>query len=153
MKNILTTLALLLFAASLPAQSNNDAYTKAKQEIEATFGSFPSFFKALPQSTVPVMWEYFKVSNNPNNAIPPKYRELINLAVASQIPCVYCIYYHTEAAKGYGATDEEVKEAVFSGATTRNWSMIMQGSQVDFEAFKKEFQQMMAFMAANTKKN
>jgi len=72
---------------------------------------------------------------------------LLQLAVASQIPCNYCIYFHTASAKANGATDEEVQEAVAHGAATRHWSMILQGNQIDFEAFKTEFDTMMKYMS------
>ena len=147
---------LFLLSGALAAQTtpatDNTAYTQAKQEIEATFGTFPSMFAALPEAAVPGLWEYFKATNSPNAAIPPKYRELMQLAVASQIPCAYCVYFHTEAAKAYGATEEEIKEAVLNGASTRNWSMILQGNQIDLAAFKEEFQGMMEHMAKNAKK-
>jgi alkylhydroperoxidase/carboxymuconolactone decarboxylase family protein YurZ len=38
----------------------------------------------------------------------------------------------------YGATDEEIQEAVAQGAQTRHWSMIVQGNQTDLEAWKSE---------------
>jgi AhpD family alkylhydroperoxidase len=71
----------------------------------------------------------------------------LQLAVASQIPCIYCIYFHTESAKMYGATDEEIKEAIAQGASTRHWSIILQGNEVDYEAFKKEVQLMLKKMS------
>jgi AhpD family alkylhydroperoxidase len=74
------------------------------------------------------------------------YRELIQLAVAAHITCDYCVYFHTESAKAYGAADEELKEAVAMGAQTRHWSMILQGAQIELEIFKKEFNQMMNYM-------
>ena len=40
--------------------------------------------------------------------IPAKYRELIGLAIAASIKCPYCAYFHTQAAKMNGATDEEI---------------------------------------------
>ena len=36
-----------------------------------------------------------------------------------------------------GFDEEEIKEAVALGAETRQWSMIIQGAQIDFEEFKK----------------
>ncbi len=36
----------------------------------------------------------------------------IALAVASQIPCDYCVYFHTQAAEANGATDEEIPETL-----------------------------------------
>lgn len=129
---------LSIFCFGLSAQNTDAAFKKAKSEIEATFGHFPSFFEALPESTVPGLWAYFQAHNTPNAVIPAKYRELIQLAVAAQIPCDYCIFFHTEAAKAYGASEEEVAGAILSGAHTRNWSMMLQGNQIDLEAFKKD---------------
>ena len=76
---------------------------------------------------------------------------MIQLAVASQIPCVYCVYFHRVSAKGFGATEEEIKEAVALGAETRHWSMILQGSGISFEDFKTEFDAMMKYMSEKAK--
>ena len=65
-------------------------------------------------------------------------KALIALGVAAQIPCPYCIYYHTVAAKAAGASDEEVKEAVHMSSLVRHWSTVLQGNQYDLEAFKAE---------------
>ena len=72
----------------------------------------------------------------PNTAIPPKYKELIGLAVASQIPCQYCIYGHTKGAEKDGATTDEIREAIAVGALIRMWSTVVQGNQTDFAKFK-----------------
>jgi AhpD family alkylhydroperoxidase len=47
---------------------------------------------------------------NKNAALPTKVRELIGLAVAAQIPCQYCVYYHIKSAKAAGASEEEMRE-------------------------------------------
>ena len=70
--------------------------------------------------------------------IPPKYRALIGLAVSSQIPCAYCIYADTADARTFGATDEEIKEAIMFAALTRQGSTLMNGNMVDLDAFKAE---------------
>jgi AhpD family alkylhydroperoxidase len=51
--------------------------------------------------------------------IPPKYRELIALAVAHTTQCAYCIGVHTKAAKKVGCTREEVAESVLLAAALR----------------------------------
>ena len=143
---------MLFMAGFLTAQSSDAAFQQAKKEIEATFGFYPTIFKIIPDYQVPGMWAYFGAANTPNGAIPAKYRELINLAVASQIPSDYCIYYHAEAAKAYGASEDEVKEAVVSASATRAFSMILKGNQVELDQFKEEFQRMMSYMAKQAKK-
>jgi AhpD family alkylhydroperoxidase len=143
--NMIFVLPFLCGALSLSAQ--NAAYTKTLKEIEMEFGVVPEMFKVIPDYALPSAWENFKQMSGPNTIIPAKYRELLQLAVAAQIPCQYCIYFHTAAAKANGATDEEIHEAIAQGAQTRHWSMILQGNQMDYEAFKKEFDGMMKYMS------
>jgi AhpD family alkylhydroperoxidase len=52
-------------------------------------------------------------------AIPPKYRELMAIAIACTTQCPYCLDVHTRNAKKQGATREEVAEAVFLAAALR----------------------------------
>lgn len=148
---ILMTLSL---SAQTSATETDAAYEKAKQEIIDAFGLFPSFFDVYPQHALPSAWANFQAMSSPDSPIPPKYRELLQLAVASQIPCAYCIYYHSAAAKANGATDEEIQDAVAQGAQTRHWSMVLQGNQVDLEQFKKEIDAALKYIekqAADTK--
>ena len=137
---------VMLCSISLSAQ-DNAAYENAKKEIQEQFGTFPSLFKVVPKHALAGSWDAFKQLNGPESVIPPKYRELLQLAVAAQIPCDYCIYFHTASAIANGATEDEIKEAVAHGAQTRHWSMILQGNSVDYEAFKIEFDGMMKYMS------
>ncbi|MEN8139006.1 MAG: carboxymuconolactone decarboxylase family protein [Bacteroidota bacterium] len=141
---------MLIISMTLSAQDTND-YEKARAEIQQHFGTIPSMFEAYPDHALAGAWENFKQLNSPDSKIPPKYRELIQLGVAAQIPCDYCIYFHIASAKAFGATDEEIQEAVAHGAQTRHWSMILKGSQVDFEDFKKEMNAMIKYMEEKSK--
>ncbi len=146
-KSTIFVVALSVFTLALSAQeSSGQAFEEAKKEITETFGTFPSFFDAFPQFALPGAWQAFKELTGPQGSIDPKNKELIQLAVAAQIPCDYCVYFHTLSAKAFGATDEELKEGVAYGAQTRHWSMIIQGAQIDLEEFKKEFLEMMKYM-------
>lgn len=78
---------------------------------------------------------------NPDTAIPGKYKELIGLGIAAQIPCHYCSYFHTEVAKLYGATAGELNEAVAVAANLRHWSAAFNGFPVNLDKFEKEFDQ------------
>ncbi len=127
------------------------AYEKAKGEIMGTFGIFPQIFDAVPEYALPSLWESFKTITGPNSDLEPKYKELISLSVAAQIPCSYCVFFHTEMAKAHGATQQEIEDAIAQGAFTRQMSMIIQGSQIDLEEFKKEIQQMMDYAAKHAK--
>ena len=150
-KQTIFIVALLVYTLTLSAQeSSEQAYEAAKKEITETFGTFPSFFDAFPKYALHGAWQSFKELNSPGS-IEQKNRELIGLAVASQIPCHYCVYFHTVSAKAMGATDEEIKEAVAQGAMVRHWSTVINGAQIDLEEFKKEFDGMMKYMAEKSK--
>jgi AhpD family alkylhydroperoxidase len=45
--------------------------------------------------------------------LPVKTKELIAVAAAHITRCPYCIAGHTRRAKQFGATDEEIAEAIF----------------------------------------
>jgi AhpD family alkylhydroperoxidase len=108
-------------------------------DIEKTLGLVPSFMKAFPEEAIGAAWDEFKaVQLNPTSAIPSKYKELIGLAVAAQIPCRYCTYFHTKAAGLNGASDREMKEAVVLASITRQWSTILNGMQTDESQFRAE---------------
>lgn len=141
-------LALILTIGTLHgiAQESNKDYENAKSEITETFGTFPQIFDAFPEYALPGAWQAFKDLDKPAN-INAKNRELIGVAVASQIPCNYCVYYHTILAKANGATDEEIREAVAIAGNVRNWSTIANGALIDFDEFKKEFDKMVEYMA------
>jgi AhpD family alkylhydroperoxidase len=128
------------FAATGPTPApNNPSAQAVYRDIEATLGMVPGFFKAFPEVGIAGAWDEFKnVQLNPHTALPGKTKELIGLAVASQIPCTYCVYFHTAAAKANGATDEEVREAVAMAAISRHWSTVLNGMQVDLGTFKTE---------------
>lgn len=110
------------------------------QDIEATLGVVPSHFKGYPTSAVAGAWEMTKgLLIGESNVLEPKVKSLINLAVAAQIPCQYCIWLETKMAVSQGATQEEVSEAVAQAAYVRHWSTVINGLQVDFDTFKAEF--------------
>ena len=62
-----------------------------------------------------------------DGAIPPKYRELIALAVAFTTQCPLCVDLHTAAAKVQGAAREEVAEVSMIAAAMRAGAAFGQG--------------------------
>ena len=71
-------------------------------------------------------------------AIDGKTMQLVQLGVAAQIPCTYCVYYHTRAAQAAGASEAEITAAVAAAADVRMWSTVLNGNAYDMEAFKAE---------------
>jgi AhpD family alkylhydroperoxidase len=134
----LTIFATALFGGSAMAEPDAKA---TYQDIQNTLGLVPTFFKAFPQDGIAAAWDELKsIQLNPKTALSMKQKELIGLAVAAQVPCRYCVYYHTQVGTQLGgATDAEVKEAIAMAAITRHWSTVLNGMQIDFETFKSEF--------------
>lgn len=152
MKRMIAVAIAGMFCAAANAAETTD--TKATYaDIEATFGSVPTFLKVFPSVAIAGAWAEMKsLQMNPHTALSGKEKELIGLAVAAQIPCQYCIYAHTDAAKADGATDEEVREAIAMSALTRHWSTFLNGAQIDQESFKREFAAAMKFAGEQEEK-
>ncbi len=136
---LIAAFALSSLAGLTGARAEDPAATAAYKDIQATLGIVPGFFKAFPEAGIAGAWAEFKtVQLNPNTALNGKTKELIGLAVASQIPCTYCVYFHTAVAKANGASDEEIREAVAMAAISRHWSTVLNGMKVDLATFKGE---------------
>ncbi|HEX8856531.1 MAG TPA: carboxymuconolactone decarboxylase family protein [Thermoleophilaceae bacterium] len=109
------------------------------RDIQETFGLVPEFLKTVPDYLISSEWQSFKALELAETAIPNKYKELIGLAVSGATRCRYCAYFHTEAAKLFGATDEEVNEACLIAKNTMGWSTYLNAMQFDYDEFKEEF--------------
>ena len=134
-----TAAAMLALSTFAPALAGDAGAEATYRDIEQTLGMTPGFFKLFPEIGVAGAWAEFKsVQLNPATKLDGKTKELIGLAVAAQIPCQYCIYFHTAAAKANGATDEEIREAVAMAAVARHWSTVLNGMQVDIAGFKRD---------------
>jgi AhpD family alkylhydroperoxidase len=126
MKILLATLALSILPVMASSRSVN------AQDA-------PQFMKDIsPQQGVSPAWQEYMAVMNPNGALDGKTKELIGLAVAAQIPCAYCVYAHTQAARHAGATDAQIKEAIAASALVRKWSTELNGNQYDMGEFKKQ---------------
>jgi len=115
------------------------------KDIEETFGFVPTFMKSIPESTIEHEWALFKKIQLEDSSIPQKYRELIGLGISAVSKCRYCTLYHTGMAKFYGATDEEIEEAVHYSKASAGWSAYLNGMQSDYDLFKEELGKAMKY--------
>src|SRR5579863_5293757 len=139
---VLAAVVVLGGGAAARADEPGPDARAALTDIKGTFGFVPGFFGAFPEEGLPGAWDEFKsVQLNPHSAIPSKYKELIGLGVAAQIPCEYCVYFHTKAAKANGATEREIREAVGMASIVRHWSTWLNGNETDEAAFRKDLDQ------------
>ena len=105
----------------------------------------PRFYKeTYPEYALKSRLEAEDVLAGAKAKLDAKTRELIALAVAAQIPCAYCVYVHDKKARGLGAGEDEIREAVATAAHVRHWSTVLNGMAYDFDAFKAEVDALMA---------
>jgi AhpD family alkylhydroperoxidase len=116
-----------------------------ERDIEETFGLVPEFLKQVPDYLLPAEWLSMKsLELSDQTAIPNKYKELIGLAVSGATRCRYCAYFHTEAARLFGATEEEITETALMAKHTMGWSTYLNTLQFDYDQFVGEFDQIVA---------
>lgn len=120
---------------------------EVENEIRETMGLVPSFFDRIPDEYLDLEWDLFREMEFGDTLIPNKYKELIGVALHSETKCRYCTLFHTEAAKLFGATDEEIQEAVHYAKHSLGWSGYLNGMQQDYEEFRRELEQVGEHMA------
>jgi AhpD family alkylhydroperoxidase len=148
------TLLLLSITSVASAQSKPPSAEAraARDDIARTLGFVPGFFKVTADSALPGVWEEMKgLQLNPKTVLSGKVKELIGLAVASQVPCRYCVYAHVEFARLNGATDGELAEAVAVAGSERHWSAFLFGSQIDETRFRSEISRLVQNAKATRK--
>ncbi|MGJ7906739.1 carboxymuconolactone decarboxylase family protein [Actinopolyspora sp. H202] len=116
--------------------------TQTRAEVEAdirdTLGLVPTFFSRIPDELLAPEWEIFKRLELGQTLIPNKYKELMGVALHAETKCYYCTLFHTEAAKLFGASDEEIQEAVHYAKNSLGWSAYLNGIREDYDNFATE---------------
>ena len=125
----------------------------ALKEAAQMLGYVPDFLRTFPDEARAGAWKQFRdVQLNPGTALAGKNKELVGLAVASQIPCKFCIIAHTEFAKLNGATDAEIHEAIAMAALTRDLSTMLNGMEVDEPQFRRDIDHLVKNVKAAAQK-
>src|SRR5438105_676897 len=110
------------------------------RDIEETMGLVPEFFQRVPDYLLPTEWASMKsLQLSDQTAIPNKYEEMIGLAVSGATRCRYCAYFHAEAARLFGATEDEIMETALIAKNTMGWSTYLNTLQFDYDKFVDEF--------------
>jgi AhpD family alkylhydroperoxidase len=115
---------------------------EADRDIEQVFGLNLEMFQRVPDYLLPSEWASFKsLVLSDQTAIPNKYKEMIGLAVSGATRCRYCAYFHAEAARLFGATEDEITETALIAKNTMGWSTYLNTLQFDYDRFTSEFDQ------------
>ena len=119
---------------------------EVEADIRETIGIVPEFIAEVPDFLIETEWQSFKGLMLSETEIPNKYKELIGLGVSGATRCKYCVYYHTEAARLFGATEEEINEAALVAKNTMGWSTYLNTRAFDYDRFTKEFDQIAEYV-------
>jgi|SRR3989338_4630877 len=119
----------------------------AREDIKDTFGFVPTFINNFTDQSLPGAWAEAKVMRfGTNTALDTKLKGLIAVGVGAQIPCDMISYFEQKATLADGATRQEQIEAVLMAAITRRWSTMLNGLQLNEGEFRKEADQIMAYV-------
>ena len=124
---------------------------EVRRDIEQTIGFVPDWLASLPEATFEAEWRILKDRLLGRSAVPNKYKELIGLAVAAHMQCDYCVSLHAEFARYFGATDDEIEDAVQMAKETAGWSAYFNGMQINLDQFKREVREICDTLAAQEK--
>ena len=135
MKRTLAVAFTVLVA--MPAFAQEKSADDIRTEAREAFGVALPEIENYPDSMVSGAWTWMNDVEDGEGALDAKTMQLVGLAVAAQIPCQYCTYYHRQAALSLGASEQEVAEAVAIAGYVRNWSTVLYGTGADLDAYKQ----------------
>src|SRR5512146_633436 len=127
--------------------ATNDSASMRK-EIEQLFGQVPTWVDQIPSAAAGGFWALMRDFQLGQTRIPNKYKELIGLGVSGATRCRYCALFHTEAARLFGATDEEIAEASMMAGHTMSASTFLNAQQIDYEQFRNETLEAVGYVRA-----
>lgn len=135
MKTLITLACAAIVA--LPATAQEKSAADIRAEAREAFGAALPELENYPDSMVGGAWFWMNDVEDGEGAIDAKTMQLIGLAVAAQIPCQFCTYYHRKAALALGATEQEVAEAAAIAGYVRNWSTVLYGTGADLASYQQ----------------
>lgn len=119
---------------------------EVEADIRETLGLVLSLFNDVPDEILEHEWAVMKSFELGETHIPNKYKELIGIAVSGATRCRYCVYFHSEAARLFGATEEEITEASLMAKHTMGWSTYLNARDFDYGTFVAEVDQATAYV-------
>ncbi len=99
-----------------------DEYLKASEKFKQNAGAANEAYQAWKNTAMAA------------GALDKKTKELMALAAACAIQCEYCIDSHSQKAKAYGATEQEVAETIQVATVVKAGATVSYGIKA-FEHF------------------
>ncbi len=119
---------------------------EVEREIRETLGLVPGFFDGFPDEMLDIEWSTFRYFELEETRIPSKYKQLIAVGIHAETKCQYCTLFHSELARFFGASDEELQEAVHLANYTVGLSVYLNGTRYPFDRFERELEKILEFV-------
>ena len=116
------------------------------KEVTEALGLVPQWMEQMPEGALQGFWGMARDFWLKETKLPNKYKELIGIAVSGATRCKYCVLFHTEAARLFGATDEEIAEASMMSGITMCGSTFVNAQQIDYEKFRQETRDIITYV-------
>ncbi len=111
------------------------------EEIKSVLGAMPEFAERVPKLGVVGTWQEVRdFLRSSQTAIPLRYKDIVNFAVSTQIPCPLSVDFGRKVALADGVSKEELREAVQVVGIIRHWSTFLNGIQLNEKRFQDEVQ-------------
>ncbi len=108
------------------------------RDIEEEYGRAPLIFKRMAERPeVLISHLLYKGTVTKTSSMPPKYVELISMAVGAALKCQHCTSYHMQAAVKKGASREEVLETILISGLISNSSVLANAYRIFDEKMAK----------------
>ena len=126
----------------------------ALADITHRFGIIPEAMRQFPAEGRAGAWKQRRdLELASDTAIPPKYKVLISLAVAAQVPCSQCIVADTAFGAVAGVSEREMRESVAIASLVRHWSTWLTGMQIDPASFRRDVDRMVRELKRGVPRN
>ena len=103
----------------------------------------PEYLAEVPDALIETEWPTSRALGCPDRN-PQQVQEVDRAGRLGATRCAYCVYFHTEAARLFGATEEEINEACLVAKNTMGWSTYLNARHFDYDRFTAEFDQIAA---------
>lgn len=113
-----------------------------RREIEDTFGQMPSWMETIAEPAGDHSWGIFRDLTFGETELTAREKALVGVGVAAGIGCPYCTHFHKEEARLAEVSEVELEETVNLASSTRYFSTILHGNEVDLEEFIAETDEM-----------
>lgn len=111
------------------------------EDIRTSLGVVPEEVNEMSDEMLEHDWPIMKLIMLSEKRIPLKYKQLMGLAVASVLGNRRLSFFHRELAKHFGATDDEIREALNVARFNAGRSAFITGAGIELDTYRNEMKQ------------